>query len=176
MRLTAAERDALPDSAFALPKFRKFPIYDPTHVKAGGARLSQALHEGRITPTEYARAESRVLAAERQFRMHSTVYPEHTAAFEDQTENLSDVVKLGAVGGVLAGTALLAWWLRPQEGYSPKKAAGAPGHGGLRALAATLTPQQKAVVHAARAAGKTPVEALQAAGISSAQLAAAAAR
>lgn len=378
MRLTAAERRDLPDSAFALPEYRMFPIHDPDHVKAGGARISQALHEGRITPAEYARAESRVLDAERRLDrvtwneddkeggviadieggrilvnwdanaqgpfLTSWVSRQELKLAAVGVSGMSNTAKLGAIGGVLAGTALLAWWLRPQGGYDAKKAAGAPNigshvqaqyrdgnwygatllntnladpdavrwdpgtmpasnnprtgtssarairdgtpagipigshvsaqfkdgnwygatllkanlsdpdavrwdpgtaaaianprtgtsparavqalpapgqsgriagtdepattsappeeksiwekfiddpifqmwfgdkasgapsHGGLRALAASLTPQQKAVVHAARAAGKSPVEALQAAGISPAQLAAAASR
>jgi hypothetical protein len=170
MRLTAAKRDALPDSAFALPEYRMFPLYDEGHVRAGAGRISQALHDGRITPDEYARAESRVLAAERRFGMHSTVYPELTGAFEE-TESSSSFMKLGALGGVLAGTALLAWWLRPQGSYDAQKAAGAPHHG-LHALAASLTPAQKAAVHAARAAGMTSVQALASVGVSPTQLAA----
>jgi hypothetical protein len=128
MRLTAAERDALPDNAFALPEYRMFPIHDEGHVRAAGARISQALHEGRITLDEYARAESRVLAAERRFGMHSTVYPELTAAAfeesEEKAEGLSDTVKLGAIGGVLAGTALLAWYCRPKGDFDTQKSAG----------------------------------------------------
>ena len=127
MKLSAAERRALPDSAFALPEYRMFPIHDEGHVKAGAARIAQALHEGRITPREYARAESRVLAAERHFGMHSTVYPELTAALE--SDDLSDTTKAVAVGGALAGAAALAWWLWSKDGFGAKKAAGAAGRG-----------------------------------------------
>lgn len=216
MRLTAAERRNLPDSAFALPELRKFPIHDPGHIKAGAARIAQALHEGRITETEYDRAESRVLAAERRFGMHSyasaaaTTFDASPGAFVP--ESYTDTVKLGVIGSVLAGTALLAWYCRPNKTTQAKTASGwlqpaaqtgarfvqswpgepippmpqthvdewpvdrvskGPSYG-LRTLAASLTPQQKAVVHAARAAGKSPVEALRAAGVSPELLAAAA--
>jgi len=95
-------------------------------VKAAGGRISQALHDGRITHAEYVRAEARVIEAERRFGMHSTVYPELTAAatsVEEQAEGLSDTVKLGAIGTVLAGTALLAWYCRPKSDLDTKKVA-----------------------------------------------------
>jgi hypothetical protein len=39
-RLTAAQRNALPDSAFAGP-YRSFPINDPSHSRNALARASQ---------------------------------------------------------------------------------------------------------------------------------------
>jgi len=38
--LTAAERDALPNSAFALPG-RRYPIHDEEHARAALARVQQ---------------------------------------------------------------------------------------------------------------------------------------
>lgn len=51
-RLTAAERDALPDSAFALPG-RRYPIPDVTHARDALARASEMLHRGDLTQQEY---------------------------------------------------------------------------------------------------------------------------
>lgn len=51
-RLTAAERDALPDSAFALPG-RRYPIPDETHARDALARASEMLHRGNLTQEEY---------------------------------------------------------------------------------------------------------------------------
>lgn len=51
-RLTAAERDALPDSAFALPG-RRYPIPDKTHARDALARASEFHHRGELTDAEY---------------------------------------------------------------------------------------------------------------------------
>lgn len=40
-RLTAAARNALPSSAFADPKNRKYPEEDPAHAKAAESRATQ---------------------------------------------------------------------------------------------------------------------------------------
>ena len=86
---------------------------------------------------------------------------------------MDDSLKLLTLGAVLGGTALLAWQFRPKDGFGAAKSSGGPGPG-LAALAASLTPEQKAAVKAARATGMSAVEALQSAGISPAALAAAA--
>ena len=39
--LTSEERDALPDSAFALPKTRQYPIHDLSHARNALARVSR---------------------------------------------------------------------------------------------------------------------------------------
>ncbi|MFT8718650.1 hypothetical protein [Acetobacter sp.] len=51
-RLTAAERDALPDTAFALPG-RRYPIPDKTHARDALARASEFHHRGELTDAEY---------------------------------------------------------------------------------------------------------------------------
>jgi len=159
-----------------------FPIHDPGHTKAASGRISQAWHEGRLTPEQHHRAVGAVVRAEHRFGITPGPGSYGLNAFEElgNTEHTGDGLKLAAIGGVLAGTALLAWYCRPKDEFAAKKAAGAPAHGhhqgGLAALAATLTPAQKAAVHAARAAGMTPVQALASVGISPAALASAAAR
>jgi hypothetical protein len=39
--LTTTHRKALPDSAFAIPSKRKYPIYDKIHARNALARVSQ---------------------------------------------------------------------------------------------------------------------------------------
>jgi hypothetical protein len=41
-KLTSAQRNALPSSAFALPKQRKFPMEDAAHVANAKARATQS--------------------------------------------------------------------------------------------------------------------------------------
>lgn len=62
-RLTKAERDALPASAFGDPKAREFPIHDAAHVRAAEARLEQARGAGRVRGQRYERIRARVAAA-----------------------------------------------------------------------------------------------------------------
>ncbi|MDF7674080.1 hypothetical protein PT277_07185 [Acetobacteraceae bacterium ESL0709] len=50
-RLTAKERRALPDSAFAGPN-RTYPVPDRTHAANAKARATQAAEEGRIPVSE----------------------------------------------------------------------------------------------------------------------------
>ncbi len=40
-KLTSAERNALPDSEFAEPKERKYPVNNPSHARNALARVSQ---------------------------------------------------------------------------------------------------------------------------------------
>ncbi|MCH4142639.1 hypothetical protein [Acetobacter peroxydans] len=51
-RLTTEERNALPDSAFALPG-RRYPIHDAAHARDALARASEMLHRGELTQDEY---------------------------------------------------------------------------------------------------------------------------
>jgi hypothetical protein len=39
--LTSKQRDALPDSAFAIPEQRKYPIHDKNHARAALARVAE---------------------------------------------------------------------------------------------------------------------------------------
>jgi len=41
-KLTQSQRDALPDSAFADPKRRRFPMHDPSHARNALARMKHA--------------------------------------------------------------------------------------------------------------------------------------
>ena len=50
--LTTKERNALPDSAFALSG-RRYPIIDKDHAVAAKARAEQMVKLGRLTHAEY---------------------------------------------------------------------------------------------------------------------------
>jgi hypothetical protein len=52
-KLTTKERNALPDSAFALPKERKYIILDKGHARAAKARAEEGLAKGWITKAEH---------------------------------------------------------------------------------------------------------------------------
>jgi hypothetical protein len=45
-RLTAAQRRALPDSAFAIPSRRAYPIHDASHARNALARAAQRKTRG----------------------------------------------------------------------------------------------------------------------------------
>ena len=90
MKLSAADRRKLPDSAFALPG-RRFPIHDLRHARAA------LMMKGHATRAEQAEVERKVYARYPELR------PEQEKAAEDST--FRDAVKLapfaGAVGGML---------------------------------------------------------------------------
>lgn len=69
--LNAKKRNALPDSAFALPKKRGYPIHDAAHVRAAASRLEQAKKAGTVTPGEYAEAKRAIAKAARRFGIAS---------------------------------------------------------------------------------------------------------
>jgi proteasome lid subunit RPN8/RPN11 len=82
-RLTKAERDALPESAFALPDERELPLtdkhgkLDPGHITAAAGRLGMLKNEGRISTRKYNAAHKRIEHAEKKAGMKAG------AAFED---------------------------------------------------------------------------------------------
>ena len=51
-RLTTTERDALPDSEFAIPDKREFPIEDKAHQIAAERLLGRAVKHGSVTTAE----------------------------------------------------------------------------------------------------------------------------
>jgi hypothetical protein len=63
-KLSAAERDALPDSAFAFPKQRKEPIPDRGHVLAA---IRLFMHVEDVTEKERDEAWKRIKAAAKRF-------------------------------------------------------------------------------------------------------------
>lgn len=62
-RLTTAQRNRLPDWAFALPERRALPLHDRAHVRNAASRLEQMRTIwGSVTREEYARAKRAILA------------------------------------------------------------------------------------------------------------------
>lgn len=63
-KLTEAQRNALPNSEFALPDKRKYPVDTPARAANAKARASMMEHEGKISVADvqkiYAKA-NRVL-------------------------------------------------------------------------------------------------------------------
>jgi hypothetical protein len=66
-KLSAAERDALPDSAFAFPKDRKEPIHDRGHVLSA-IRLFTKVED--VSDAEREEAWKRIKAAAKKFEVH----------------------------------------------------------------------------------------------------------
>lgn len=48
-KLMAKERNKLPNSAFAMPGARKYPVNDASHAANAKARASEMEHKGRIS-------------------------------------------------------------------------------------------------------------------------------
>lgn len=48
-KLTSKQRNALPDSKFALPKERKYPVNDARHAANAKARAQQQFDKGNIS-------------------------------------------------------------------------------------------------------------------------------
>ena len=55
--LSTKSRKKLPDSKFAEPDKRKFPIEDKAHARNAKARASQAVKAGRMSKTEEKRID-----------------------------------------------------------------------------------------------------------------------
>ena len=53
-QLTKEARDALPDSAFGLPKIRAYPMPDVAHARNAKARAAEEFNLGNLTATERA--------------------------------------------------------------------------------------------------------------------------
>ena len=79
-RLTTAERNALPDSAFAIPSKRKYPEEDAGHAKAALARAGEY-----GTPAVKAAVRRNAAA---QFGMTGKKKP--TSKMGAQTKRISD--------------------------------------------------------------------------------------
>lgn len=58
-KLTAAKRNKLPSSSFALPKERKYPIFDANHARNALARASQMLKAGKLSLSSAAKIRAK---------------------------------------------------------------------------------------------------------------------
>lgn len=101
MKLTPAQRNRLPSSAFAIPELRWGPLMDAAHTRAAASRLSQAHHTGRLSGKQYAEAKRRIARAERHFGILSSVYEENPRSWK------SPAVLGAAAVGAVAGAALM---------------------------------------------------------------------
>ncbi|MFI7600325.1 DUF6582 domain-containing protein [Actinoplanes sp. NPDC049681] len=68
-QLTAAERDAMPDSTFAFPRVRKEPLSDARHVRNAIARFDQVRD---VTDSERDEAFRRIKRAAKKFGVDMT--------------------------------------------------------------------------------------------------------
>jgi hypothetical protein len=58
-KLTTKTRENLPDSAFAEPDKRAYPIEDKAHARNAKTRASQAVNAGRMSPAEEREIDKR---------------------------------------------------------------------------------------------------------------------
>ncbi len=115
--LSAAERDALPSSAFGLPGKRAYPIPNLSHARNAKARASQMYNAGRLTARERDKINRRADAV-----------IESCDANGDPPASggrLWAYVGLGA--GVLAIGGFAAWWFFFRTPKPGTKTPGAPG-------------------------------------------------
>lgn len=76
-KLTAAQRRALPQSAYALPKRRQLPLervpgrLDPKHIRNAASRLAQMHKRGTVTESEYRAAHAKIARAEARLGIKS---------------------------------------------------------------------------------------------------------
>lgn len=58
-KLTTKQRNALPNSAFALPKQRKYPINDASHAANAKARATQMENKGKLSKSLEAKIDAK---------------------------------------------------------------------------------------------------------------------
>jgi hypothetical protein len=71
--LPTKKRNALPDTAFALPETRQFPIHDAAHVRNAAARLEQ--QKSALGPEKYAAAKRAIVRAAKRFGISTSLAP-----------------------------------------------------------------------------------------------------
>lgn len=60
--LKASTRNKLPDSKFALPESRKYPVQNRSHAANAKARATQMLAKGKLSPASAARIRAKANA------------------------------------------------------------------------------------------------------------------
>jgi hypothetical protein len=60
--LTSEQRNALPDSKFALPGERKYPVNNASHAANAKARATQQFNKGNLSASEKAQIDRRANA------------------------------------------------------------------------------------------------------------------
>lgn len=67
--ITTRRRNELPESSFADPANRAYPIHDSAHVRNAAARLEQ--QKGSMSPAKYAQIKARIARAAKKFGIDS---------------------------------------------------------------------------------------------------------
>ena len=80
-QLETKTRNSLPDSAFALPKQRKYPIHDKSHIANAASRLEEEHKAKKISSADYHEARGRIAAAAKKHGVESQ-YNESARAAE----------------------------------------------------------------------------------------------
>jgi hypothetical protein len=107
MRLTTAQRNRLPASAFAIPEWRWGPLVDARHVHSAASRLEHEHNIGAITGPRYTSAKKRIASAARRFGTPSIyLNPVEPSPFWETP--LGVLVQVTAGIGVLASVYYVA--------------------------------------------------------------------
>jgi ADP-ribose pyrophosphatase YjhB (NUDIX family) len=93
--LDAAKRNALPESSFAWPEQRKFPIHDAAHVRNAAARLAQAVKSGRISKSKAGEIHKRIAAAGKRFGVEVSELSGQGAEMSGQGADMSGAAASG---------------------------------------------------------------------------------
>lgn len=72
-KLTSKERNALPDSAFAIPSERKYPINDASHRQNAKARASEMENKGIISSKTEKKIDAKADHREAHEKMHDAM-------------------------------------------------------------------------------------------------------
>jgi hypothetical protein len=70
VKLTTKQRNALPDSAFAIPSERKYPVNDASHARNAKARASEMENKGVISKKTKAKIDAKADHRERHEVFH----------------------------------------------------------------------------------------------------------
>lgn len=77
--ISTEKRDAMPETQFAWPEQRKYPIHDAAHCRNAAARLAQAVKAGRVSKSTAAKIHKRIVAAGKKFGVEVTPMSEEAA-------------------------------------------------------------------------------------------------
>lgn len=97
--LSSKERNALPDSQFGLPKERKFPLNDPTHVSNAAARIENAPEEQQKTLAK------KILAKAHKYGMDTSDWDKTKEIAQEEVDTLTapapknQTTNVNSVGG-----------------------------------------------------------------------------
>ena len=99
MKLTTAQKNRLPGSAFAIPEWRWGPLVDARHVHNAASRLEHEHNVGSITGARYIEAKRRIAGAARRFRTDSKYL--HENPWTPETRTVVQVAALALIAAVV---------------------------------------------------------------------------